>query len=74
MMAKLAVINLDDLRATSQGELVTPDSARYDQAPRVWNGAICGTGVVTSKPPNSGSRVPHHYSKCVRRLGTCRNK
>jgi len=32
--------NLDDLQAKFHGELVAPDSAGYDQARRVWNGAI----------------------------------
>src|SRR5262245_41053642 len=36
----LSKAELLDLARSLQGELLLPDSARYDQARRVWNGTI----------------------------------
>ena len=53
----MAKPTLDDLRAQTHGEVITADDAHYDEARKVFNGAIDKRPLVVVRPMNAGDVI-----------------
>ena len=50
-MAKAAdaVLAIEELRSSVEGEVITPEDASYEEARRIWNGSLLTISITSAE-------------------------